>query len=181
MKITSLLSTLFLIVTCSNFAYAQKPMLGGVDFTFETTGSKFIIGGGATFEINLTKNSGLETGLFYRSYKLNGFSNRLYYEISERHLSIPVLYKLYSSIINISAGPTFDFLLGLNQKGDFPIALPHTYKSNGSIEIGGMLKLSKRINFSDAFLLEPEIRYNYIFSSSRNYAGVGIAAKYKLQ
>lgn len=155
-------------------------MFGGVDLTIETTGSNFIIGGGATFETRFTKNSGLETGLFFRSYKLDGFTSNLYYEIAERHLSIPVLYKFYSSILNLSAGPTLDFLLGLKQRGDFPFALPYTYKPNSSIGIGGMLKLSKTFNFSDEFLLEPEIRYNYIFSTSRNYAGVGIAAKFNL-
>lgn len=184
MKIKYLLSTLFSFFVCIQSSFSQKQMIGGLDLTVESTGTHWVPGVGATFEYKLTKHSGLETGLFYRIYNVAGYmrSSDFYAEftIAERHLSIPILYKFYSSIVNFSVGPTIDFYLGWRQKmgkSDIPI---ETYNIDPTVGLGGMLKLSKSINLSEKLLLEPELRLNPILSNSRAYGGLGIAVKYKL-
>lgn len=159
-------------------------MIAGLDLTVETTGNHWVPGVGATFEYKLTKHSGLETGLFYRIYTVEGYvqASNFYAEflIAEKHLSLPILYKFYSSIVNFSVGPTIDFYLGWRQKmgkSDIPI---DTYNIDPTVGLGGMLKLSKTINLSETLLLEPELRLNPILSNARAYGGLGIAVKYRL-
>lgn len=185
MQTKLLLSTLFLFFITVHPSFAQKKMIGGLDFTIETIGGEFLPGAGATFESQLTRHSGFETGLFYRSYKVGIFLYGDYptshaFEVAERYISIPVLYKFYSSIINLSAGPTFDFFAGWKQTVGKSIYNITDYKTSSSFGLGGMLKLSKTINLTDKFLLEPELRYNHIFNSHRDYGGFGLAAKYRL-
>lgn len=184
MRTKLLLSTLLLIFAFSNDGYSQKKMIAGLDLTVETTGDHWVPGIGATFEYKLTKHSGLETGLFYRIYKVSGYaySNNFSqnFIIAERHLSIPVLYKFYSSIVNFSVGPTIDFYLGWKQKMGKTVIEIDTYDIDPTVSLGGMLKLSKTINLSEKLLLEPELRLNPILSNYRAYGGLGIAVKYRL-
>ncbi|MEO6948710.1 MAG: hypothetical protein ABI123_03690 [Ginsengibacter sp.] len=184
MKIKVLLSTLFLFLVCAQFSYSQKQMIGGIDLTVESTGDHWVPGVGATFEYKLTKHSGLETGLFYRTYKVSGYaySTEFFqnFIIAERHLSIPILYKFYSSIVNFSVGPTIDFYLGWRQKMGKSVIEIDTYNIDPTVGLGAMLKLSKTINLSEKLLLEPELRLNPILGNSRAYGGLGIALKYRL-
>ena len=185
MSAKPLIAVLFLFFIGIHSSYSQKKIINGFDFTYETIGGEFLAGGGATFETRFTKHNGFEAGLFYRSYKTNGFLNGDYptvhfYEIAERYLSIPVLYKFYSSIVNFSAGPTFDIFVGWKQTVGKSVYKVENYSTSPGFGIGGMLKLSKTINLSDRLLLEPEIRYNHIFNTQNNYGGFGLAAKYRL-
>ncbi|RYE55431.1 MAG: hypothetical protein EOP48_10225, partial [Sphingobacteriales bacterium] len=123
-----LLSLLFCIAKPDN-AYAQKSTSIGLNFTFETANGPLRPGIGVMGERRLSKHSGLESGIYYRNYVYDQY---LTFEapagspggpftfatltISEQLISIPVLYKYYSRILNASVGPTLDFYIGWRQK-----------------------------------------------------------------
>lgn len=144
---------------------------------------------GFTGEYRKTRHSGFEAGVQYRSaqqkFGILALIDTAFYEytttINEHHLTLPFLYKYYSRIVNIAAGPTFDFYLGYGAKVSDPRLKIDNYSRTPTFGIGGLLKISKAINLSSQFVLEPEFRVNPIFNNGNTYAGFGIAGKYKLQ
>ena len=176
--------TLILVLYIS-ITFSQKKNIVGITLTGEiTSASDFVAGIGATFERQLKKHSGFETGIYYRTFKTNGTlqvgGNFYNFIIAERHLSIPFLYKFYSSIINLSVGPTFDFYIGWTQKNKSSLVMVNSYNIDPNFGLGLIGKVSKRIEISKKFILEPEIRFNPILSRNRAYLGIGMGAKYKL-
>lgn len=144
---------------------------------------------GFVAEHRKTKHSGLEAGLQYRSMQNTfGMSVQVgssYYNytvrVNEHHLTLPILYKYYSRIVNIAAGPSFDFYLGYGAKADNPDVKVNDYTRTPTFDIGALIKISKPINLSEKVVLEPEFRVNPLFSSLNTYVGFAIAGKYKLK
>lgn len=165
---------------------AQHETSIGLNFTVETTADEdgALAGLGAVADFKITKRSGIETGVYLRGYKtrfriLIPPSGLWAVTVAERHLSFPLLYKYHTRIVNLSAGPTFDFFLGWKQK-DNSGAVVNSYSIDPEFNVGIMGKISKRINLSKKFILEPEIRLNLIPTSERSYLGLGFAGKYVL-
>ncbi len=158
----------------------------GINLTGEiTSSSDFVIGVGGTFEKQFKKHFGFETGLYYRAFELNGevrTETYVYgYNIKEEYLSVPVLYKFNSSLLNFSVGPTFDIYLGWKQTNKNYVSYRlDKYDVNKKFIVGLMGKISKSIDLTPKILLEPEIRYNPIFLNQRSFYGIGMAIKYKL-
>jgi hypothetical protein len=166
---------------------AQRHTAIGLNFTVETTADEdgALPGLGAVADFKITKHSGIETGVYLRGYKTRlrilvpPSPNFWNVTIAERHLSFPLLYKYHTRIVNLAAGPTFDFFMGWKQK-DNSGAVVNSYSIDPEFNVGIMGKISKRINLSPKFILEPEIRLNLIPTSERSYLGLGIAGKYIL-
>ncbi len=177
---------LSLFLFSSTALLAQRQTAIGLNFTVETTADEdgALAGLGAVADFKITKHSGLETGVYLRSYKtrIRIFTptDSWLVTVAERHLSIPLLYKFHSRIVNLAAGPTFDFFMGWEQKGNKE-AVVNAYSIDPEFNVGIMGKISKRINLSARFILEPEIRLNLIPTSDRSYVGAGIAGKYILK
>lgn len=179
---------MLLMFVLSNNCFSQKTNYVGLDFTFENASGTFQPGIGMLFERKVTHHSGIETGLYYRNYKQDfiitvsdSVGSRSYYGlISERHISIPVQYKFYSRFINLTAGPTFEFYIGWKQKNKTSELAVSSYDINPAFSIGFIAKASKDIRLAENFILEPEVRFNPIFTSGRRYIGFGIAGKYQL-
>jgi hypothetical protein len=95
-------------------------------------------------------------------------------------LSLPVLYKFYARFINLAAGPNFDIYMGRKQKNKNPELRIDSYDTDPDFRIGFMAKASKRINLSETFVMEPEVRFNLMLGSGFSYTGFGIAGKYRL-
>ena len=179
---------LLAIVVLDNECYSQKTSYAGINFTVENSSGNFRPGIGGVFEMQLSKHSGFETGVYYRNYIQSFYltvtgpatSNTYFYTVSERHISIPFQYKFYSRILNLSIGPSFDFYLGWKQKNKTSLIVVNEYSIDPNFFIGAIAKVSKRINLNSRFLLEPELRFNPIFTSERSYVGFGIAGKYKI-
>lgn len=189
MKLSVLALLIALLVGATNsISYAQKTNYIGLNSTLETTSSSFKPGIGFLFERKMTKRSGIETGLYYRNYMQTGLvtiSDASGYQsfsldISESHLSIPALYKFYTNIVNLSAGPSFDFYLGWRQKHKNAVINLDSYSIDPAFSIGLMGKISKSITLNKQFALEPELRLNHILTFNRTFIGLGIAGKYKL-
>lgn len=182
---------LFLFILFSSSLTAQKTTLAGINFTTETYGEQLRPGIGLVIERKLTKRSGIESGIYYRTYHtdwsttLTNGSNPpviFYYTIAERFVSLPILYKFYSRIVNLSAGLSFDFYMGYRQKNKSGTPLVVTsYNIDPNMAIGVQVKMSKPIKLDDKLILEPELRLNPVITYERSYAGIGITAKYRLK
>lgn len=165
---------------------SQKQTIVGLSLTGEnTSSSNFVVGIGGTFERQFTKSSAFETGLYYRNFKvyqqvLVNYSVYGFRNIKEEYVSIPVLYKFKSSILNFSIGPTFDFYLGWKTTGESSNIGKEGYDANTKFYVGLLGKVSKTISLTDRILFEPEFRYNPIFSNQRSFYGGAISFKYTL-
>ncbi len=177
-----------LLLFCSGISKAQQTSVG-VLLGAETVYAGWRPLAGLVAEHRKTKHSGFETGIQYRSLQLNfGVSTLIgttHYDytttVNEHHLTLPFLYKYYSRIVNIAAGPTFDFYLGYSANATDPRVTVDNYTRTPTFDIGGLLKISKAINLSKGVLLEPEFRVNPLFNSVNTYVGFGIAAKHRLK
>lgn len=182
--------TFFLLMSTATLM-AQTETRIGANFTADLTYSNdFKPGVGLALERKLTKHSGLETGLYYRNNPVNfttyvqvppGGMFAYNGTVAERFLSVPVLYKFYSRIVNISAGPTFDFLLDAVQTKGAPNVIVTNYETSNSFDMGMMLKIGKQIKLADRWLLEPELRLNPLFSGERVYGGFSLGTRYVLR
>lgn len=176
-----------LILACifSGSCFSQNNLAVGINFTGGfTSSSDFVVVPGLTLEKQIKKHSGFETGLYYKTVKLHGkvfVDGRVYGNqiIKENYISVPVLYKFNSSLLNFSVGPTFDFYTGWKQskKG---IVFPWIYYAPNHKFIAGFLgKVSKTVGLTKRFFLEPEIRYNPVLSAGKSFYGIGISGKYR--
>lgn len=173
----------------NNYTYAQKPSFIGLNFTVENSSGNLRPGLGVFFEKKITRHSGFVTGIFYRNYILDAYlivadstGSRSYpIVISEKYLSVPILYKFHNHILNLSIGPTFDFYLGWRQKNLSSLIKVDKHSIHPKLSMGMLTKVSKKINLNRQFSLEPELRFNYIFTNDRSYTGFGIAGKYQLK
>ncbi len=168
----------------SNLALCQQKSFIGLDQTLELSYGGYVVPGtGATFESRFGQHAGLETGLFYRQYRelVNLYVNGFVFvagHYKPTYLSVPVLYKWHSSLLNFSVGPSFDIYLGTKNIFRFPT---NTYnRSLKKFNVGAVGKLSKTLSLTNRFLLEPEIRFNHLFTNHRTFAGIGIAGKWAL-
>lgn len=145
-------------------------------------------GVGLVIDHKLTRKSGIESGVFYRTFKDRSFFNIvppsggnlfLFSEIRESYITVPILYKFHTRIVNVSLGPTFDFFLGWKQTGGSPDLEVNDFSIDPTFSIGGILKMSKNIRLSESLHLEPDMRINPLFGTNRIYGGFGLAIKYQ--
>jgi hypothetical protein len=138
MKLFKEMLFLALITTTIHVSlFSQKANYIGANLTLENSSSNFQPGFGVLFERKFNKNRGIETGIYYRACELNnnvivndGMGSRILpLYVLERYISIPILYKLYTRFLNVSAGPTFDFFVGWKQKNKSPLLSVDAYKA----------------------------------------------------
>jgi hypothetical protein len=138
---------------------------------------------GFVFERQITKHSGLETGINYRTYQQNFLfiidNQSTYPTINEMFISIPISYKFYSKIVNVGLGITYDYYLGWKQLGGSTEMT--SYLPGDDYFMGFIGKISRQISLGDNFILEPEIKFNLlIIPYERHYIGFGLVAKFDL-
>jgi hypothetical protein len=172
-------------------AEAQQKTKIGLNILIEKNDSEYDFGPGLglSIERQLTKRSGIESGLYYRTnertlytsfYSESSLLSISYIYISERYLSLPILYKFHSKIVNFSVGPTMDFFVGWNQINGTDQAEVENYSLSPDLSFGAMLKLSKTIGLGERFSLEPEIRVNPNITYGDIYFGFGIPLKFRI-
>ncbi len=183
----------FLSLLLNNVQAQQKPSL--------EIGAKLMIeansGSGSTMPFSglqlvyqKGKHGGLETGLYYRPVRnqyITTFYNGITYSsviaiVAERFLSIPVLYRYQSKVLNFTAGTSLDLYLGWKDKSDKNTVIVNSNNRSATIEAGAVVSVSKSIQLGDKLILEPEIRFNPIFTSGDPYvhSAFGFAYRYKL-
>ena len=72
--------------------------------------------------------------------------------------------------------------LGWKDKSDKNNVVVNSYNRSRNIEAGAVVSLSKHIALGEKLVLEPEIRFNPIFTSGDpyTYSAFGFACRYKL-
>ena len=177
---------LFALGLCIN-AYSQRQNLIGLNVNGEIYPSKFRPSVGLTIEKQLLKHSGFETGLFYRTLESSGIityidASGFYsysFRVSERYLTVPVLYKYYSDILNLSVGPTLNLYFGWKQKDAGSSVRIENYDVDPKLKVGFLTKLSKAIPLNKQLVLEPELRFGSVQAFDEVGLGIGITGKYR--
>jgi hypothetical protein len=90
-----------------------------------------------------------------------------------------MLYKYYSKILNLSAGPTLDFYLGWKQKNNSSSTQISNLEVGRKVNVGFIVKAGKMIPLSKQFLLESELRFGSVQEFDNINLGIGIAGKYR--
>jgi hypothetical protein len=192
------LLTLCIFLAVTGFTFAQKQISAGLNFTVEErTGGKSAAGFGAACDFKITKHSGLLTGVLRRTYStkftiIAGPSNIQRVSGAERRLSLFLLYKFHSKILNFSAGSVFEFFAGLKEYPDNTATPINPFSLGSKFNAGIMGSISKNIRLSKKLIIEPELRLTILAPSGYNilyvfvfpeklYAGAGIALKYILK
>jgi hypothetical protein len=181
-------SLMFLfIIGFSINAYSQQQSLIGLNLNGDVYTRKFSPSVGLTFEKQLLKHSGFETGLFYQTSKLGGVTTYTTssgsfdysFEYSQQYLTAPVLYKYYSRFLNFGAGPVLNVYLGWKQKNNGSGFLIDNLGVSRKVNVGFLVKAGKMIPLSKHFILEPELRFGSIPYFDNITLGIGVAGKYK--
>lgn len=184
--IRKILFVLFLLTTVTLYSQKQQYISVGINSEIHS-GDNMRIGFGVSYENQLSKHHGFELGLNYRSkiesnyftISTLGIVNQLA-NIREDYLSLPILYKFYSNIVNVSTGVSFDYFVGwkdLTKHGNVELT---SYSVDPKLYVGWAFKIGKTIKLSPKFILEPEIQFNPIFDYGYSYYGAFIKLKYKL-
>lgn len=147
------LTSAILLSACTSSASAQKNITGIGLAGQWGNGLGLHPAVSVTYERKFTSHFGIETGITAYSFRPKTW-NANNYDYGKRnfYFNIPALFKYYSNIVNVAAGPM------LNLAGAKEI-----YLGNGNTTdqkqatFGYMLKVGKTINLSDKFLLEPEV------------------------
>ena len=187
LRILKRVSLCFLLVGFCLNSHSQRQTLVGLNINGEIYPDEFRPGIGVVLERQFTKHSGLESGLFYRTQLSTGIitytdasgSHASSFTVAQRHVNLSVLYEYYSHLVNVSAGPAFDFYLGWKQKEDeFPFPMK-SYDVSPKIKVGFLTKVSKVCPLSKQFVLEPEIRFGSVHTLDEAGIGIGLAGKYR--
>jgi hypothetical protein len=171
--------------------YQTKSMVDWNYATTKTYQAAAISSFGIVYERLLSKKTGIEIEIKYQSspnqytFLVPGGGNLTDQVIvpgKESFLSMPILFKYRTNILNVSLGPTLEYFLGWKQtSSNYYIpngenSLPDYFFPN-KLSMGLLLKISKSINMSDKCILEPGIFYNPILSYKNNYFGLSLVVK----
>jgi hypothetical protein len=175
MKRLFLLFLLLLPVFAVPVFSQTKSLQLGVKFMGELTLWDGIApGAGIQLVYRLAKHGGFETGINWQNRGAGTFFTEgpsggpaggpyiLYQsEIRSHRLQVPLLYRFNSNILNFTAGPVIDFHLSTKVKGNDPDPTLKQYKSYGT-QILATAGVSHSFRFGTAWILEPEITFNYV-------------------
>lgn len=175
---------LFISVT----TFAQSKQFVGIGINPEIRSNSVpSLGFGLQYENQISKHHGFEINLNYRSYRLDYLYTDpllgavdLTFKVRENYLSVPVSYKLYTSIVNFSAGLTFDYFVNADNLSETTNIEMSSYKLDPRIFIGCLFKVGKSFQLSNKLAIEPELYYNPVFSYGYSYYGASVKLKYKL-
>lgn len=187
---TGILFLFYLLATNNSHAQKKPSLELGIKLMAEANSyyDSFMPLTGVQLVYQKGKHGGLETGLYYRSqrvstyyaiYDPNGGLYSGFSKIGVRFLTLPVLYRFRSRIINFTAGPSLDLYVSWKEKSKNKNGVIIDYNRSGNIAIGAVASISKDISLGDKWVLEPEIRFNPV-SDEGSYTAFGFALRYKL-
>lgn len=162
---------------------------GSIDDT--DPGHRFYPTFGLNFQAQLSRRDGVEFGVYYRSFEykaldrnnvLIGGQNPLQ-KWHSNFVSLRLMYKFHSRIIDVSAGINTDFAVG-NQDN------LEREAENGSWNLYGfMFRVSKDIPLCKGLILQPEIHVNPCIGDDGSglhkttyrgtFLGCGVGLKYR--
>lgn len=164
---------LFTVCLCGLPVFSQQQTFLSINANFEkmerSVGTKY----GVSAEFQFAKNWGYEIGLNAHNIQM------AHQNINLRYATIPVLFKFYSTAVNVSAGFNVDYYLGWENIGGSQLrtASFQTPLWNS----GFMLEVSKDISLSRHLTLEPEISINPMWHKVNNDNSVNFGIGLKLK
>lgn len=173
---------LLFVISFSVSANAQKNLIGvyGSGEWGGGAGLRPILG--FTYERKFTNHFGIETGALLHTTKTDithfGSNNS---GVRHYFTNVPVLFKYYSNIVNIAAGPTLNLHTARGFYGGNGV---DTISTSGmadpkSFDVGYNIKVSKSFLIKDDFVLEPEVYLGNRFEFKKPLVGVGASFKYR--
>jgi len=175
-----------LFISVSTFAQSKQFVGIGINPEIRSN-SVPSLGFGLLYENQITKHHGFEIDINYRSYRLDYLYTNplsgvadLSFKVRENYLSIPVYYKFYSNVVNLSAGLTFDYFVNADNLSEITNIEMSSYKLDPRFFVGCIFKVGKKFQLSNKFAIEPELYYNPIFSYGYSYYGASVKLKYSL-
>lgn len=139
---------------------------------------------GLKLNIPLSKHSQFETGLFYQIRKNDGtfsINNDLYiFNVNERYLVVPLIYKFSSQFINLSFGINQNYYVGWGAASviDENVQI-ESYSTEDTYLFGVQGALSKSLRLSNQLSLEPLIKVSImVYPYSDVIYGFGFALVY---
>jgi hypothetical protein len=143
-----------------------------------------------SYERLFTRHSGLALEVKFRKSRnelqiplASGASNIqvLYQTAVENIISLPLMYRYHSCIVNISAGPTVEYFISARQPDRYapPLGDYKTYFVEQELSFGVLVGISKTLPATSKLLIEPGLYYNRVLSFNRSYYGASLAAKYR--
>lgn len=145
---------------------------------------------GISYERLFTTHSGLALEINFRKSRnelqipvASGASNieMLYLTAVENIISLPLLYRYHSRIVNISAGPAVEYFTSARQPDRYapPLGDYKTYFVEQELSLGVLAGVSKTISATSKLMIEPGLYYNRLLSFRRSYYGASLAMKYR--
>lgn len=143
---------------------------------------------GFFLETKFTPKSGLELGIFSRTYRTEFFvtfptefgSYGEYIYVREEYFTIPVLYRFSAKFASFSIGPNLDIFSGWTQIRKNEVSLD-SYQKSPQIVIGPLLKIGKEFKVKGGLILEPEIRFGRRSFYDEGYVGLGLKMKQEVK
>lgn len=120
-----------------------------------------------SFEAQITRHSGVEVDFGYRNQIVTDTPEES--GANYRFLTIPILYKYYSNVVNFAVGVNYDIEVA-NTRIDGQECKRHYF--------GFVARVTKDIQLYKGLLLEPYIQINPSTNISFG-VGVGVGVKYK--
>lgn len=144
---------------------------------------------GLSYERLFTTHSGLALEVKFRKSRnelqipvASGASNiqMLYLTAVENIISLPLLYRYHSRIVNISAGPTVEYFTSARQPDRYapPLGDYKTYFVEQELSLALFAGISKTLPVGAKMLVEPALYYNRVLSFERSYYGASLGVKY---
>lgn len=169
-----------------SLASAQKQAYLGVSLNGDMKyGEKIFSGYGLFYEYRFSTHHAVHIGLNQRSEDLfftqqtyDGSYTTVHMQLD--YLSMPVLYKFYSKIVNLSAGVTLDYFASWKDLSKDPNIETSSFTVTPRLGTGIMLRVGKSIPISEKIEFEPELYFNPGLTNSSNYSGLSMKLKYKL-
>jgi hypothetical protein len=178
---------IYLFLSFPATAQTRSLQIGGKlinEFTFY---NGFAPGFGGQVVYRINKHGGIESGLNYQSryqsfdifVQYGSISNTYFTRIAEHWLQLPIHYRYDSKAINFTAGPTVNYFIGWDTKNKANGVTVNDYDRN-AVSFAGSVSVSRSLYLSPRLILEPELRFNYIFTDDDGGLALNISLRKKL-
>ena len=169
-------------------AFAQNNQYVGISINPEKRSNSVPnLGFGILYENQILNHHGFEINFNFRGRRLDYLytnplidDTNLAFKIRENYLTIPITYKFYNSILNISLGMTFDYFVNADNLTETTNIEMSSYNLDPKIFIGCIIKVGKSFLISKKLSFEPEVYFNPVISYDYSYYGASAKLKYKL-
>lgn len=177
MKIKQLILLSVFSIAFIPFIQGQKQFEAGVKIINEFSYHRYSPGFGGLVIYKWTKNSGVESGLYYKINQrtfVDGINLVTNAVLKEKTLLIPLMYRFDTKIANLSAGGTTSYILNYQETNKV-----RSHES-GRFEFAAAISISKSLRFGSHWIFEPEIRSTAPIPEGGVYTSLNFSIRKKI-